>query len=307
MSLSIPLNPFQYPFHNLRRWLTQPVSITLFFLSPLLNIFRLDVVNLKLIFLGTTYPFAFEYYRWIPITFFAGVLFIAIISTLFGRLFCGWACPHNALTENTRFIRKLIGIEGKSWQQKKREDASVLYKIFNITLSLLLALILTYGMSTLILFYFISPSFWLTEYQTQGDNFVIIMFSQGLITLIGLFLIYAGHGFCKIACPYGLAQSLMAYVSAKLSPMEIRMQPNLSSKNCGSCKGCQTACPVDLDPRQFEIAGAKLGAYDGCFNCGDCIDACNIVQLNKQSGLESFLGFQFNPNRLLKEHPAEKL
>ena len=307
MSVVQPLNFIQARFHFSRRFLTQPIALFIFFLSPLLNIFRIDVVQLKLIFWGQTYPFVFEYYRWIPIVFFAGVVIIALVSTIGGRIFCGWACPHNTLTELTRLIRKLIGLEPKHWKQKQLENKTPIFKVLNPVISLLFAVLTTYIMSTLLIFYFISPSFWLEQYSGQGEDLVIIIFTQGLLTLIGLFLIYAGHGFCKSACPYGLAQSLMAYVSEKLAPMEIRMHPENSIADCGACKGCQTACPVDLDPREFITAGAKLGAFDGCFNCGDCIDACRTIQNKKQTHQNGFLTFKLNPTRFLKTHPNEKL
>ena len=57
--------------------------------------------------------------------------------------------------------------------------------------------------------------------------------------------------------------------------------------HCGSCQACLKACFVDLDPRGQQLI---LGFSDGCFNCGDCVDACRTVQLHR--GGASLLSFR---------------
>jgi polyferredoxin len=75
-----------------------------------------------------------------------------------------------------------------------------------------------------------------------------------------------------------------------------KFDENGISDDCKTCTGCQTICPVDIDPRKPEalnLSGLQMslrvGQFNGCFNCGECIDACkSIQQYKKRDGLLSF-------------------
>jgi polyferredoxin len=141
--------------------------------------------------------------------------------------------------------------------------------------------------------YFIPYAEMLALWQAGGNPATLMAVSLGLLTLISLFLLLAGHHFCRYACPYGMLQGTTAYLTGKFRPMEVRMRPDVSTNDCGGCHGCQSACPVDLDPRQFAPQnGAKLGFFDGCFNCGLCLDACHHIQAQKDTTQRGFLRFK---------------
>jgi ferredoxin len=56
---------------------------------------------------------------------------------------------------------------------------------------------------------------------------------------------------------------------------------------------------VDVDPRKPELL--RVGQFEGCFNCGECIDVCNAIHAPK--AIPGFLTFSF-PSR---QHPQAKL
>lgn len=289
---TIPLHPFKYPFHTWRTLLVQPMFWALMFLSPVLHLYQMDVINQRLIAWGHVFPLDTSTLFWLPIGFFGCVLVIAVASTMWGRLFCGWVCPHNTLVEWTKPIRMLIGLGKKPFRLRQWESKSPWRRGLSVCLSLLWALAITYLISTLFLFYFVPVEWYVAQLQA-GTMPAIVWYGQGLMMMIGLFMIYAGYEFCKSACPYGLSQSLSAYLTAKWTPMEIRYKNNGDLSACKSCTACQSACPVHIDPRNVE--NLVVGIGEGCFNCGDCIDACNTVRsAQKKPGLLRFSS-PFNP------------
>lgn len=283
----IAFKPFQYPFHVFRPWLIQPLFATLFFLGPVLNIFRVDMINQQLVFIGQYYPFELEYLMWLPLGFYGGVLLVGVITAVFGRLFCGWACPHNILTEVTKVFRGLLGIEAlPNFFKRLQNKYPALQATYAKVVSVIAGILFCYGM-TFLLFAYVVPLDWLlTQYQ-QGARMSLIM-GQVLFTLIGVFLMYSGHLFCKTCCPYGLAQSISAYNAGKWRPMEIKFSGDKGS-DCKTCTGCQQVCPVEIDPRDFAKGTVAVGQFLGCWNCGECIDACKQVHDYKsQPSLLSF-------------------
>ncbi len=212
---------------------------------------------------------------WLPIVFYLGVAVIGVVSFIWGRLFCGWVCPHNTLTEWTRAFRAVFGRDAyPRWMQALFKKAPALKVMFNLS-SLPLAVVITAVLSVVLSTYIV-PLDWILAQYGGFKPHVALVFGHFLFVLIGMFLLYAGHDFCRNACPYGMAQSMSAYQEGRWQPMEIEYAPLASIEDdCNTCTGCQTACPVDLDPRYPE--NLKVGEFFGCFNCGECIDACKQV------------------------------
>jgi ferredoxin-type protein NapH len=271
--MKFPLFHPKLPFMTVRRWLSQPLAWAFFFISPWVNAFRVDMLDQRIWFLGQPYPFSQATIQWIPLGFFAGVLFIALTSVVLGRWFCGWSCPHNTLTEWTRPLRQLVGREPLSPALKriKRFKPSMFKQLqwLSPVCSLLLTFALTFSLAG-----FVLPPTWLTQQWLGGSPHIALVFGQGLFTVIGLFLLYCGHDFCRTCCPYGMGQSISAYVGNRWRPMEIVFtEPD--QQGCNTCTACQQACPVDIDPRQSQ--NLHVGQFEGCFNCGACIDACHYI------------------------------
>lgn len=286
-------NPFKYRYHVFRGGLIQPFFWALVFLGPALDVFRVDMINQQLVFLGQAHSFRFETLMWLPVGFYGAVILIGLVSFLWGRLFCGWACPHNTLTEWTRPLRAMLGPKlGRETQPRwmkllLRKNPHVLEALF--WLSPVIALPLTFVLSVLLSFYVVPPQWVLGQYA-GGHPHIALLWGNGLFMLIGLFLLYAGHDFCRTCCPYGMGQSISAYhENSPWRPMEIRFSGDEVSQ-CKTCTACQIACPVDIDPRKPALGGnLMVGQFDGCFNCGECIDACKYIHSFKQkSGLLSF-------------------
>jgi ferredoxin-type protein NapH len=280
-------NVFKYRYHTLRSKLSQPLFWSLVFLGPILDVFRVDMIEQRLVVLGRHLPFEFGVLMWLPVGFYGAVILIGIVSFIWGRLFCGWTCPHNTLTEWTRPLRAVFDPGGNReekprWMKLALRDRPWLKQVFWVV-SPLLAMALTFTLSLLLCFYVVPPDFVLAQYA-GGHPHIALVWGNMLFMLIGLFLLYAGHDFCRTCCPYGMGQSVSAYhENSRWRPMEIQFTGDKASQ-CKTCQACRMVCPVDLDPRDGTLTGGfKLGQFDGCFNCGECIDACKYLHSFKQA------------------------
>lgn len=301
---STPLNPIRYPYHFFRTVLVQPLFWALFLLSPVLGVFQIDVINKQVIFLGNSYPIGFETLGWFPIFFFSCVLIIAGVCTLWGRLFCGWICPHNTMSEWLQPIRMLIGFGQKPYFVTNWERKFPFLKVGHKLLSIGWATAVVYIIGTLIIFYFLPPAWYVERIQTGTMPF-IVWASTFMTMILGYYFLYSGHWFCRSACPYGLLQALSAYQGGKWTPMEIRYQYGENLNPCKACRACESACPIDIDPRNPK--NLVVGIGEGCFNCGECIDACHYVQ--HYHGKQGFLRFKtpFSKPDGLSAHPDYRL
>lgn len=278
--MRIPFSLLKTPFHTLRPTLVQPLFWALFLLSPLLNVFRVDMIAQRLWWLWQTYPLENNHTLWLPIGFYACVLVVAVSTAFLGRVFCGWVCPHNTMTEWTRWFRGLVGIEPlpvwlKRLFQKHPQHTGKL-KVLGIILGLVWPVVITF-----LLFHYVVPIDWMLGQYLSGKPNLTLVFGHVLFSVMGLYFLLAGHLFCKTTCPYGLAQSVSAYQTGKWRPMEILFTPreaNQDTSVCGTCTACAQVCPVDIDPRGPVY---KVGQFMGCWNCGECIDACTTVHQKK--------------------------
>lgn len=239
------------------------------------------MINMQLIWLGQAYPFEFTYVKWLPIVFYGLVVMIGIVSVVYGRLFCGWVCPHNTLTEWTKPFRAVFNLEPMplAWQRVFNQYPALRH-IFNI-ISLPIGIFICWQL-TVILSAYIVPWAWIQAQYSEGQPHIALLSGHIIYTLISLFLLYTGHEFCRNVCPYGMAQSVSAYQEGKWKPMEIAFTGESIENDCKTCTACQTACIVNIDPRKSE--NLVVGQFYGCFNCGECIDACKQVHVKKTDG-----------------------
>ncbi|MFN8614716.1 MAG: 4Fe-4S binding protein [Vampirovibrionales bacterium] len=272
--MKIPFNPIRFPFHVLRPWVAHPLAWALFFLAPTFNWVRVDMLAQQVIYFGHALPFTLKNLMWLPFGFYGLVLIIALSTAWLGRIFCGWACPHNILTEWTRPVRGALGLEKpQPWLSRwwQRHPGS---KLYTQALAGVLVVLIPYAL-TYLLFHSVLPWSFLLSGITTGQWHPALVMGQALFTLIGVFLIVIGHHFCRSACPYGMAQAFSAYQNPLFTPMEIAYNGDAPKTVCGTCTACQQVCPVDLDPRDSLL---KVGEFRGCFNCGECVDACSVIQ-----------------------------
>lgn len=283
-------------FHVLRRT-TQVGLLVLWTLLPWLDAVRIEINTGKLIYLGHSYPLAFPEVLGLIIPFIIVVWGLALLSYFKGRVFCGWACPYGSSIELFDGLRTAI------WTGTNRRVATWMRRSPLHTWGIRLAAGLTLVAAPILLAlslaaYLVDPrkiidSVFLTQWGRGGMVQTTLLSWVGLTFLICLLAgFWVRFHFCRMVCIYGMGQAMVASTAQDRRILRPRFLPaNLEA--CGGCKACLNSCFVDLDPRQKNLV---LGFAAGCFNCGDCVDACSTVQEHKGgSSLLSFTSSEGGP------------
>jgi cytochrome c oxidase accessory protein FixG len=218
-----------------------------------------------------------------------GFLFlIAFVTSLWGRVWCGWACPQTVFIDAIyRKIERLI--EGKSRQRKALDRAPWSFeKIWKRGLKWILFIAVSMHIVHSFLGYFVGTHklFWITM-GSPFENWALFL---TMLVMTGIILFDFGwfkEQFCIIACPYGRMQSvimdeqsmIVAYDNKRGEP---RRSPDIAREaegDCINCKRCVKACPTGIDIRN--------GTQMECIACTMCIDACDeiMTKLKQPKGL----------------------
>lgn len=239
--------------------------------------------------------------QWIPALLYGNVLiilFLLLLSLLFGRIFCSTVCPLGI------FQDILIRVENLLLKKKKRK---LRYKYRNpsniLRYSILLVTLATYvfGFSALLV--------WLDPYSNFGrivsnifrpaviwiNNLLAgtmnavgvysvfevpintvsllgVVASALFLALLVIMTVYGGRLYCNTICPVGTGLGLLS----RFSLFKVRIDKSV----CTSCGLCAMVCKSEcIDSKVKEIDESR------CISCYNCLDSC------KKGGLQ----FQYVP------------
>ena len=188
----------------------------------------------------------------------AGVLLVLIafiITLIFGRFFCGWACHFGAVQELSWFILKKMNIKPKTIDSKL------------VTFLPLLILVHLYIIPNL---FFANNSSWNISIKLNEPS--IWAFLPGIVigslTFIidGFLIIYflGRKGFCRFICPWGAFLKL---------PNSLALFKVRKTGTCTNCHACNDSCPIGIDVN-YEINKHKKVTNTNCTSCMLCISGC---------------------------------
>ncbi|MGB0767856.1 MAG: cytochrome c oxidase accessory protein CcoG [Phycisphaeraceae bacterium] len=222
-------------------------------------------------------------------------LTIFFVTALFGRVFCGWACPQTVYMEFVfrpieRFFDGRAGLGGKPAKPPAAYRTIAKYVVFYAVCIHLTHVFLAYfvGVEQLFQWSLGSPL-----NHPVAFTFIVAV-SAALMFHASVFR----EQLCIVACPYGRMQSVLLDPSsmiisydetrgeargklgkAKRQAFQQKNKPEAERTvgldvlklhgDCIDCGECVTTCPTGIDIRE----GLQLE----CVGCAQCIDACNII------------------------------
>lgn len=269
--------------------------IALYLILPWFNIngkpaLLIDIFKREFTVLG------FTLYGVEPILFFllvaSGLFFIAFMTSLFGRIWCGWACPQTVFIQSI-FMKVESLIEGKARQRRELDKAPWNFnKLFRRSLKWFVFTIISLHIAHTLVGYFVGPRELLRiTMQSPSENWGIFVATMIATTIFLLDFGWFREQFCIIACPYGRMQSVMmdenslvvAYDPKRGEPRRGTEGVQKSDEgDCINCYNCVKVCPTGIDIRR----GTQLE----CIACTQCIDACDdiMTKLKKPKGLIAY-------------------
>ncbi|KAB7885234.1 cytochrome c oxidase accessory protein CcoG [Poseidonibacter ostreae] len=222
-------------------------------------------------------------------------LFIGIfaMTTLFGRVWCGWACPQTIFRVIYRDLIESTILDIRRIKNKQKElDYSKKSIHLKKYISIFLWLIITIVISTNFMWYFVPPEDFFLYIQNPSEHMFMIIFMLSVALFLVYDIVFMKENFCVYICPYSRVQSVLydddtkqivydtsrggdVYVNAEKSIF--KMKEWNSNEECTTCEACVKICPANIDIRK--------GLQVECINCLECADACDIVmgKLGKKS------------------------
>jgi len=281
-----------------RRQLFSYSLLVLLFIGPFIKIgneslLMMNIVERKFVIFGQIFWPEDSYL--FAIGMLAFVVLIIVFTVVFGRLFCGWACPQTLFLELI-FRRIEFWIDG-DWNQQKKLDKLTWKgrKLKKRFLKWSIYWVISFSIANIFLAYIIGiedlfdiitspPS------QHIGGFIIISIFTTVFFAVFTWFR----EQVCIAVCPYGRLQGvlldensvLVAYDykrgernkgRAKFKKNQNRAEEGIG--DCIDCGQCVNVCPTGIDIRN----GTQLE----CVNCTACMDACDFMM--DKVGLEQGL------------------
>jgi cytochrome c oxidase accessory protein FixG len=296
------------------RRIVYAILIAIYVLLPFVHVgghpaLQLDIVERRFYLFGAVFN-AQDTWRGVFLLLTAGTA-ILFLTTWYGRIWCGWACPQTVFLEGVyrRIERWLEGAR----EHHLRRDAGpltmekIVRKATKHAAFFAVSLILA---NVAIAFFVSLPSLGSMIRQDPRENWVAFSWVMTITALLYANFAWFREQLCIVVCPYGRLQSALLDKQSVIIGYDVgRGEPRgritraersgtalpvVRKGDCVDCGRCVAVCPTAIDIRN--------GTQMECIGCAQCIDACDDVmaRLSRPKGLiryDSLAGLQGEPRR----------
>lgn len=218
-------------------------------------------------------------------------LVLFFVTSLFGRVWCGYACFQTVWTDIFIAVEKIF--QGDRNQRMILDRKNSFERFYKKSLTHLTWIIIALGTGYGFTAYY-SDAFVqfnkLINFEFYGTA---LWCTLGIGAATYIMAGYARETVCAVMCPYARFQAVMfdrdtlvvAYDEKRGEPRgslktkDFSLEPEIHQGDCIDCKQCVVVCPAGIDIRN--------GLQMECIACGLCIDACNGImdKIDRPRGL----------------------
>jgi len=207
------------------------------------------------------------------------VVFIALFTVAFGRIFCGWICPQTVFMEMV--FRKIeYWFEGDAMRQKKLTRSKWnANKVLRRGGKNVVFWIISFLIANTFLAYIIGIDQLSLMIHEPIEKHIGTLISLSIFSTIFFFVFaWFREQVCIMVCPYGRLQGVLldkdsivvAYDHIRGEDRgKLRKNQEREKGDCIDCNQCVQVCPTGIDIRN----GTQLE----CVNCTACMDVCDNI------------------------------
>ena len=276
--------------HQFRRWWSRLFFFVLFVLAPVLDLLRYDLDRGHAYLLGREWRIGLDAVAAGPadavaaglavllgllLPLFGVAAAVLVIAYRWGRLYCGWLCPHFTVVEWLNGL--MIKASGRPtvWESAPLPGAPPPRRVYWLWTGLA-ALGMAFLWAVVLLTYLLPPA---EIYGNLAGGELTANQARFIGVATAVLLVeftLARHLFCRFGCAVGMMQSLAWWANGR------GLMPRFDRSRSGACRACDQACdnvcPMRLNPRGGRPRMAT------CTQCALCVEACARVQRDNPHG-----------------------